>query len=335
MEQISNFVEIIEHRQKARLARGAWFNIKMASERKNLIRVWTNLSKFQNIINGSTTQNVLQLKSDSDVLSNSKICKKIILAVLGKYQSALTKMQGNRLQCMMEERLSKETLSKLCERLCKMAEGSLRGLKYCTLEKLRKNHQLFERKKAVCKRVLDANFRLQASGWNTMMAFYNSHMAMVKDRMKFILGTLTNKDSAFLYAAYQGMVERKRMLDGVGSSKDERNKIQLIKRLTNQGYNMQVMACNCLQEFLTFERAREESEKLEQERQQKEKNRILRRIMDSNCRMMGVGFRQGWQFMETERERENLLIRRQTGVMKRMVDVNVRLMGAGWNKLLE
>jgi hypothetical protein len=274
MEQISNFVEIVENRQKARLVRSAWFNIKMASERKKLIRVWQNLSKFQNIINGATTTNVLQLKSDSDILSNSKICKKIIQAVLGKYQSALTRMQGNRLQCMMEERLSKETLSKLCERLCKMAEGSLRGLKYGTLEKLRKNHQLFERKKAVCKMVLDANFRLQAQGWNTMMAFYSSHMAMVKDRMKFILSTLTNQDSASLHAAYHSLVERKRMLDGVGSSNCSQKKIQLIKRLTSTSHNLQVMACNCLQDFLRSERAREDSEKLEQERQQKEKNRI-------------------------------------------------------------
>ena len=131
MEQIVDFVEVIEHRQKARLVRNAWFNIKMSSERKKLISVWKNLSKFQSIINSNATKNVFQLKSDSEILSNSKICGKIVQAVLGKYQAALIRLQGNRLQCMMEERLSKETLSKLCERLCKMAEGSLHGLKHC------------------------------------------------------------------------------------------------------------------------------------------------------------------------------------------------------------
>merc|ERR1711881_643596 len=107
------------------------------------------------------------------------------------------------------------------------------------------------------------------------------------------------------------------------------------KRLTNQGYNLQVMAANGLKEFLASERAREEAERLERERQQKEKDRILRRILDSNVRMMGTGFRQAYQWMEHDREKEINLMRRQRGIMRRMIDSNVRLMGAGYNKLIE
>merc|ERR1712086_967271 len=112
-------------------------------------------------------------------------------------------------------------------------------------------------------------------------------------------------------------------------------KIQLIKRLTNQGYNLQVMACNGLQEFLASERAREEAERLEHERQQKEKDRILRRIMDSNLRMAGAAFRQSFQWMETQREAEIALMKKQRGIMRRIVDSNTRLMSAGYNKLIE
>merc|ERR1711935_849785 len=101
------------------------------------------------------------------------------------------------------------------------------------------------------------------------------------------------------------------------------------------GYNLQVMAANALQEFLTSERAREEAERLEHERQQKEKDRILRRIMDANIRMQGVGFRQSIQWMETQREAEIALMRRQRGIMRRIVDSNTRLMSAGYNKLVE
>merc|ERR1712048_438927 len=112
-------------------------------------------------------------------------------------------------------------------------------------------------------------------------------------------------------------------------------KVQLIKRLTNQGYNLQVMAVNAVREFLTSEREREEAARLEYERQQKEKDRILRRIMNGNLRMMGTGFRQAFQWMEHDREAERALIAKQRGIMRRIVDGNVRLMGAGWNKLLE
>merc|ERR1711948_166883 len=115
--------------------------------------------------------------------------------------------------------------------------------------------------------------------------------------------------------AYNGLKQRAMMLNGVGMGDSEMKKIQLIKRLTNQGYNLQVMAANALKEFLDSERDREERERLEYERQQKEKDRILRRVMDSNVRMMGTGFRQAFQWMESERKKEIALMRKQRGIM--------------------
>merc|ERR1711881_258632 len=110
-------------------------------------------------------------------------------------------------------------------------------------------------------------------------------------------------------------------------------KIALIKRLTNQGFNLQAMAVNQLMEFLKSEREREEAERLEYEK--KEKDRILRRIMDSNVRFMGMGFRQAGQWTQAEIERERIRMMRQRGIMNRIVNSNVRLMSAGYNKLLE
>jgi hypothetical protein len=49
--------------------------------------------------------------------------------------------------------------------------------------------------------------------------------------------------------AYNGLKQRALMLSGVGMGDSQMKKIQLIKRLTNQGYNMQVMAANALQQF--------------------------------------------------------------------------------------
>merc|ERR1712021_242089 len=112
-------------------------------------------------------------------------------------------------------------------------------------------------------------------------------------------------------------------------------KCQLIKRLTNQGHNLQVMGVNCLREYLVSEREAEENAREEYERQQKEKDRILRRIMNVNLRFMGMGFRQALQWTIADREAEIALMAKQRGIMRRIVDSNVRLMSAGWNKLLE
>merc|ERR1712194_227167 len=95
------------------------------------------------------------------------------------------------------------------------------------------------------------------------------------------------------------------------------------------------MGVNCIREFLVSARDDEERAREEFERQQKEKDRILRRIMNVNLRFMGMGFRQALQWMVADRDAERALMARQRGIMRRIVDSNVRLMSAGWNKLLE
>merc|ERR1712194_743283 len=154
-------------------------------------------------------------------------------------------------------------------------------------------------------------------------------------KLRFVIKTLTDRDAAFTLMAYNQMKQRMNMLNGVGLGDAEMKKCQLIKRLTNQGHNLQVMGVNAIREFLVSERDAEERAREEFERQQKEKDRILRRIMNGNLRMMGTGFRQSMQWMVADRDAERALMAKQRGIMRRIVDSNVRLMSAGWNKLLE
>merc|ERR1711972_165111 len=179
------------------------------------------------------------------------------------------------------------------------------------------------------------NVRLMSAGYNKLLEEWKAKNNALKEKLRFVIASLTDKDKQFTLMAYNGLKQRALMLSGVGMGDAEMKKIQLIKRLANTGYNLQVMAANALQEFLASERDREERERLEYERQQKEKDRILRRVMDSNVRMMGTGFRQAFQWMESEREKEIALMKKQRGIMRRIVDSNVRLMSAGYNKLLE
>merc|ERR1711990_1098968 len=106
----------------------------------------------------------------------------------------------------------------------------------------------------------------------------------LEEKLRFVIKTLTDKDAQFTLMAYNAMKQRMNMLNGVGMGDAGMKKCQLIKRLTNQGYNLQVMAVNAVREYLTSEQRREEAARLEYERQQKEKDRILRRIMNQNVR---------------------------------------------------
>merc|ERR1712083_327152 len=181
---------------------------------------------------------------------------------------------------------------------------------------------LMFKQRGIMRRIVDSNTRLMSAGYNKLVEEWKARGNMLKDKLRFVIKTLTDKDAAFMLAGYNGLKQRALMLNGVGMGDAEMKKIQLIKRLTNQGYNLQVMACNALQEFLASERAREEAERLEYERQQKEKDRILRRIMDSNVRMMGIGYRQAYQWMEADREAERILMFKQRGIMRRIIDSN-------------
>merc|ERR1711861_109156 len=235
------------------------------------------------------------------------------------------------------ERLEYERQQKEKDRLLRrIMDGSVRmmgtgfrqALMFTEAERERER-VMMAKQRGIMRRIVDSNVRLMSAGYNKLLEEWKARNGMLKDRLKFVIKTLTDKDAAFLLAGYNGLKQRALMLNGVGMGDAEMKKIQLIKRLTNQGYNLQVMACNALQEFLASERDREERERLEYERQQREKDRILRRIMDGSVRMMGTGFRQALQWTEAEREREIAMMAKQRGIMRRIVDSNVRLMSAG------
>merc|ERR1711930_12567 len=198
-----------------------------------------------------------------------------------------------------------------------------------------KERILMLKQRGIMRRIVDKNARMVSAGYNKLIEEWKAKQNALREKLRFVIRSLTDKDAQYILAGYNGLKQRALMLNGVGMGDAAMKKIQLIKRLTNQGYNLQVMAANGLKEFLASKRAREEAERLEYERQQKEKDRILRRIMDSNVRMMGVGFRQAYQWMEHDREKERVLMLKQRGIMRRIVDKNARMVSAGYNKLIE
>merc|ERR1712054_580899 len=155
---------------------------------------------------------------------------------------------------------------------------------------------LMARQRGIMRRIVDGNVRLMSAGWNKLLESWKARNGMLKDKLKFVIKALTDKDANYKLMAYNQMKQRMLMLNGVGLGDAEMKKVQLIKRLTNQGHNLQVMGVNSVREFLVSERDREEREREEYERQQKEKDRILRRIMNGNLRFMGMGFRQALQW---------------------------------------
>merc|ERR1712151_2254 len=144
-------------------------------------------------------------------------------------------------------------------------------------ERLERERQQKE-KDRILRRIVDSNVRLMSAGYNKLIEEWKARQNALREKLRFVIKSLTDKDAQYILAGYNGLKQRALMLNGVGMGDAAMKKVQLIKRLTNQGYNLQVMAANAIKEFLSSERDREEAERLEYERQQKEKDRILRRI---------------------------------------------------------
>merc|ERR1712083_149894 len=123
------------------------------------------------------------------------------------------------------------------------------------------------RQRGIMRRIVDSNVRLMSAGYNKLLESWKARNNMLREELKFVIKALTDKDANYKLMAYNSMKQRMHMLNGVGIGDGEMKKIQLIKRLTNQGYNLQVMGINSVREYLTSERDREAREKEEYERQ--------------------------------------------------------------------
>merc|ERR1712166_589267 len=282
------------------------------------------------------------------------VAQKLKIRLIRKLTDVAYNMQVMGVNCIKEwlasERNNDELARLEAERQAKEKERILRrimnsNLRFAgmafrqalqwTVAEREKEIALMAKQRGIMRRIVDSNVRLMSAGYNKLVEEWKARQANMKEKLRFVIAALTDQDKMFTMMAYNGMKQRCLMLSGVGMNNTEMLKIQLIKRLTNKGYNMQVMGVNCIREFLKDARIEEENARLEAERQMKEKERILRRIMDSNLRFAGMAFRQGLQWTVAEREREIATAKKMRGIMNRMVDANVRLMGMGYNKLVE
>merc|ERR1712046_59944 len=128
--------------------------------------------------------------------------------------------------------------------------GGFRQANQWALAEAERERALMAKQRGLMRRMVDSNVRLMGAGYNKLIEEWKARQGMLKDKLKFVIKTLTDKDAAMSLMAYNGLKQRALMLSGVGMGDAQMKKIALIKRLTNQGYNLQVMAANALQEFL-------------------------------------------------------------------------------------
>merc|ERR1712196_193184 len=226
---------------------------------------------------------------------------------------------------------------RVCDVNVRMQGAAYRQLYQHMEKEVEKERVLFMKQRGIMRKIVDTNTRFMGMGYNKLVESWKASQNACKERLKFIIKSLSDKDAKFTVMAYNQLKQRKLMLDGVGFGDDNATKlkIRLIRKITDSSYNFQCQAMTAFKEFLVQSREAERLAAEEAERQRKEKDKILRRVCNVQLRQQGQAYRQLYQHMEAEVEKERVLMMKQRGIMRKIVDSNTRFMGMGYNKLVE
>ena len=183
------------------------------------------------------------------------------------------------------------------------------------------------------RRILDSNTRVMAQGYNKLLEASKGAKAQLKNKMRNLVKALTDKDTMYKLQAYNGLRQRCLMLNGAGMGRSDSRKIQLIRRLTNQTHNVQIMAINALKEFIRVERSIDEAYNREWLRQQAERYRFCVRMMDSSTNLLSAAFRQSYlHTLSARRESQTLAFKHRT-TLRLLTSTTTRLLSQSYHKL--
>merc|ERR1711957_211466 len=147
-----------------------------------------------------------------------------------------------------------------------MGMGFRQAMQWMIAQK-EKEIALVNKQRGIMRRMCDSTIRLMSAGYNKLIEEWKAKRAALRQKLKFVIAALTDKDKQYTLMAYNAMKQRMLMKSGVGIGDAEMKKAQLIKRLRDQGYNFQVMAINSLKEFLKDARIQEENDRAKFDRQ--------------------------------------------------------------------
>merc|ERR1712157_93152 len=95
-----------------------------------------------------------------------------------------------------------------------------------------KERMLMFKQRGIMRRIVDGNVRLMSAGYNKLLEEWKARQNNLKEKLRFVIKTLTDKDASYILAGYNGLKQRALMLNGVGMGDAGMKKVQLIKRLT-------------------------------------------------------------------------------------------------------
>jgi arsenate reductase-like glutaredoxin family protein len=189
----------------------------------------------------------------------------------------------------------------------------------------RKNEQnLMFKQRGILRKMSDVSTRLMSMGFNKLIQEWKAQQVHLKDRLKFVLRTLTDQDASAIYKCYNMLRENQQMINGIGTGL----KMQFVKKILDKGFDLMCQTMKQLQHYNKMAKA-------DDERLYTMRANVVKLLSDSNARLQAQGYRKLRVWCQEQKTIEETLMFKQRGIMRKILDTNVRLMGMGFNRLVE
>ena len=143
------------------------------------------------------------------------------------YGKLIELLKSDRQRESHEKKEKERILNRIMSKgLREMGQGFTQAFHW-TLFDRRNEQDLIFKQRGIMRKILDTSVRLMGMGFNKLVESWKSQQSMLRDRLKFVLKTLTDKDARSVMVGYNSLKERKMMLDGVGSVL----KMQFLKKM--------------------------------------------------------------------------------------------------------
>merc|ERR1712170_101242 len=117
---------------------------------------------------------------------------------------------------------------RICRRIAnkslREAGQGLRQLKQHAEAEAEKERQRAFKHRGIMRRIVDSNVRLMSAGWNKLLESWKARNGMLKDKLKFVIKALTDKDASYTLMGYNQLKQRWLMMNGVGLGDSEMKK---------------------------------------------------------------------------------------------------------------
>merc|ERR1711982_280373 len=77
------------------------------------------------------------------------------------------------------------------------------------LAEAERERALMQKQRGIMRRMIDSNVRLMGAGYNKLIESWKARTAYLKDKLKFVIKTLTDADAQMTMMAYNGLKQRK------------------------------------------------------------------------------------------------------------------------------